>query len=38
MTKNKALYAWLNQFLPFYRASSVPGDVEMPYGLSLIHI
>lgn len=32
MTKNKALYAWLNQFLPFYRASSVPGDVEMPYG------
>ena len=32
MTKNKALYAWLNEFMPFYRASSVPDDVEFPYG------
>ena len=32
MTKNKALYAWLNEFIPFYRASSVPDDVEFPYG------
>ena len=32
MTKNKALYAWFNEFMPFYRASSVPGDVEFPYG------
>lgn len=32
MTKNKALYAWLSQFMPFYRASSVPNDVVFPYG------
>ena len=32
MTKNKALYAWFNEFMPFYRASSVPDDVIMPYG------
>ena len=32
MTKNKALYAWFNQFMPFYRASSVPEDVVFPYG------
>lgn len=33
MTKNKALYAWFNEGeIPFYRASSVPNDVVMPYG------
>lgn len=32
MTKNKALFAWFNEFMPFYRASSVPDDVIMPYG------
>lgn len=32
MTKNKALYAWFNEFMPFYRASAVPDDVVMPYG------
>lgn len=32
MTKNKALYAWFNKFMPFYRASAVPGDVQFPYG------
>lgn len=33
MTKNKALYAWFNEVaIPFYRASSVPDDVVMPYG------
>lgn len=32
MTKNKALYAWFNEFMPFYRASSVPDDVKFPYG------
>ena len=32
MTKNKALFAWFNEFMPFYRASSVPKDVDMPYG------
>ena len=32
MTKNKALFAWFNEFMPFYRASSVPDDVVMPYG------
>ena len=33
MTKNKALYAWFNDGeIPFYRASSVPDDVLMPYG------
>lgn len=32
MTANKALYAWFNDFMPFYRASSVPEDVVMPYG------
>ncbi len=32
MTKNKALYTWLNAFMPFYRASSVPEDVQFPYG------
>ena len=32
MTKNKALFAWFNEFMPFYRASSVQKDVVMPYG------
>lgn len=32
MTKNKALYAWFNEFMSFYRASSVPDDVVFPYG------
>lgn len=32
MTKNKALYAWFNEFMPFYRASAVPSDVKFPYG------
>ena len=33
MTKNKALYSWFNEgAIPFYRASSVPNDVIMPYG------
>ena len=32
MTKDKALYAWFNNFMPFYPASSVPGDVVFPYG------
>lgn len=32
MTKNKALYAWLNQFMPFYRDSAVPSDVTLPFG------
>ena len=32
MTKNKALFAWFNEFMPFYRASAVPDDVVMPYG------
>lgn len=33
MTKNKALYAWLNEFMPFYRASSVPSEPENPEGV-----
>lgn len=32
MTKDKALYAWFNEFMPFYPASSVPDDVIFPYG------
>lgn len=32
MTKNKTLFAWFNEFMPFYRASAVPDDVVMPYG------
>lgn len=32
MTKDKALYAWFNNFMPFYPVSSVPGDVVFPYG------
>lgn len=32
MTQNKALFAWFNAFMPFYRASSVPKDVLFPYG------
>lgn len=32
MTKNEALFAWFNGFMPFYRASSVPDDVVFPYG------
>ena len=32
MTKNKALFAWFNEFMPFYRASAVPNDVVLPYG------
>ena len=33
MTKNKALYAWFNEFMPFYRASSVPSAPENPEGV-----
>ena len=32
MTKNKALFAWFNEFMSFYRASAVPDDVVLPYG------
>lgn len=32
MTKDKALYAWFNNFMPFYPSSSVPDDVIFPYG------
>lgn len=32
MTKAAALHQFFNQFLPFYPASSVPKDVEFPYG------
>ena len=32
MKKNKALFAWFNEFMPFYRESSVPKDVVIPYG------
>lgn len=33
MTKDKALYAWFQRFgIPFYPASSVPDDIEFPYG------
>lgn len=32
MTKDKALHAWFNGFLPFYPVSSVPEDVIFPYG------
>ena len=33
MTKGKALHAWFQSFgIPFYPASSVPGDVVFPYG------
>ena len=32
MTKSKALFAWFNEFMPFHRASSVPDNVEFPYG------
>lgn len=32
MTKDKALYAWLNKFMPFYPTTSVPDDVVFPYG------
>lgn len=32
MTKNKALHAWFNEFMPFYRASNVPDDAAFPYG------
>ena len=32
MTKDKALYAWFNGFMPFYPTSSVPADVVFPYG------
>ena len=32
MTKNKALFAWFNEFMLFYRASAVPDDVVLPYG------
>lgn len=34
MTKNKALYAWFNEFMPFYRASSVPSAPENPEGVT----
>ena len=32
MTKAAALHQFFNQFLPFYPASSVPKDVDFPYG------
>jgi hypothetical protein len=32
MTKDKALYAWFNQFMTFYPSTSVPDDVTFPYG------
>lgn len=32
MTKNKAVYAWFNEFMTFYRDSAVPEDAELPYG------
>lgn len=32
MTKNKVLYAWFNEFMRFYRDTSVPVDAAMPYG------
>lgn len=32
MTKNKALYAWFNEFMTFYRNTAVPSDAELPYG------
>lgn len=32
MTKNKALYAWFNEFMTFYRDTAVPYDAELPYG------
>ena len=32
MTKNKALYAWFNEFMTFYRDTAVPPDAEFPYG------
>lgn len=34
MTKNKALYAWFNEFMQFYRASSVPSAPENPEGVT----
>ena len=32
MTKNKALFAWFNEFMPFYRNTAVPEDASLPYG------
>lgn len=32
MTKDKVIYRFLNQFLPFYPTTSVPEDVTFPYG------
>ena len=32
MTKNKALYAWFNGIMTFYRDTAVPTDAEYPYG------
>lgn len=32
MTKNKALYAWFNEIMTFYRDTAVPDDAELPYG------
>lgn len=32
MTKNKALYAWFNEIMTFYRDTAVPEDAELPYG------
>ncbi len=32
MTKDKVIYRFLNQFLPFYPKTSVPEDVVFPYG------
>lgn len=32
MTKAAALHQFFNQFIPFYPASSVPKDVDFPYG------
>lgn len=32
MTKNKALFAWFNEIMPFYRDTAVPLEAEYPYG------
>ena len=32
MTKDKALYAWFNEFMTLYPDTNVPGDVVFPYG------
>lgn len=32
MTKNKALYAWFNNIMTFYRDTAVPEEAQFPYG------